>query len=489
MTRPWEPIADYREGEVEALKNEDLYALARLWEEQRAELERRDTFQAFNDRLRREWCIETGLLERLYTIDRGVTRILIERGLDAALIPHRSADRDPVEIAAILRDHEESYEFLMDLIGGRSLTTSYIKELHALTTRNQRSTVGQDPQGHHHTIPLRRGEFKLNPNNPQRPDGTLHLYCPPLQVEGEMERLLSLHHQHHAAGVPPEVEAAWLHHRFTQIHPFQDGNGRLARSLASLALLRARWFPLVIRDFNGERARYLSALGAADQGDLQPLTRLFAERQKIAFIQALGIARDVTQASRVDQHIRAIREQLQARHQDQQAQWSHAHALATCLQSQLQHRMQEVGLDLETQLRPLLPHLRASVDVEPHGGRRSNYYRSQIIQTARYHNYFASWREFHAWTRLTLRLADRAELLVSFHVPGHDFRGVLAASACFYRRADSEGGSAEITDLTPLGPDIFQWTYQEAERPLTLRFHDWTEQILNEALTVWRQLL
>jgi len=23
---------------------------------------------------------------------------------------------------------------------------------------------------------------------------------------------------------PPEIEAAWLHHRFTQIHPFQDGN-------------------------------------------------------------------------------------------------------------------------------------------------------------------------------------------------------------------------------------------------------------------------
>ena len=31
-----------------------------------------------------------------------------------------------------------------------------------------------------------------------------------------------------------EIEATWLHHRFTQIHPFQDGNGRVARALASL---------------------------------------------------------------------------------------------------------------------------------------------------------------------------------------------------------------------------------------------------------------
>lgn len=52
-------------------------------------------------------------------------------------------------------------------------------------------------------------------------------------LDGEME-------------VSPEVEAAWLHHRFTQIHPFQDGNGRIARLLASLVFIKAGWFPLVV---------------------------------------------------------------------------------------------------------------------------------------------------------------------------------------------------------------------------------------------------
>ena len=47
-------------------------------------------------------------------------------------------------------------------------------------------------------------------------------------------------------GVPVEVEAAWLHHRFTQIHPYQDGNGRVARALASLLFIKAGWFPVVV---------------------------------------------------------------------------------------------------------------------------------------------------------------------------------------------------------------------------------------------------
>ncbi len=79
-----------------------------------------------------------------------------------------------------------------------------------------------------------------------RPDGLIHEYCPPEQVTSEMDRLIELHREHQIGEIPPEVEAAWLHHRFTQIHPFQDGNGRIARCLASLVFIQAKWFPLVL---------------------------------------------------------------------------------------------------------------------------------------------------------------------------------------------------------------------------------------------------
>ena len=109
---------------------------------------------------------------------------------------------------------------------------------------HQETVEGIDSLGRIASIPLLRGAYKKLPNNPLRQDGTVHEYCPPEQVDSEMDRLIALHHQHQNNGVPPEVEAAWLHHRFAQIHPFQDGNGRIARALATLVLVKAGWFPL-----------------------------------------------------------------------------------------------------------------------------------------------------------------------------------------------------------------------------------------------------
>ena len=83
------------------------------------------------------------------------------------------------------------------------------------------------------------------------------------------------------AGVSPDVLAAWVHHRFTQIHPFQDGNGRVARLLATLIFIRAEWLPLVVgRD---DRVRYLDAFEAADKGEFLPLVAFFDTLQRVGF--------------------------------------------------------------------------------------------------------------------------------------------------------------------------------------------------------------
>ena len=121
--------------------------------------------------------------------------------------------------------------------------------------------------------------WKKLPNNVVLEDGSLFEFCPAEQVEGEMDRLIALHIDHEAKGVSPDVEAAWLHHRFTLIHPFVDGNGRVARSLASLVLLKHEWFPLVVT--RSDKGAYLSAIRQADQGDLKPLTTLMGDLQRL----------------------------------------------------------------------------------------------------------------------------------------------------------------------------------------------------------------
>ncbi|MBC7462287.1 MAG: Fic family protein, partial [Thermoleophilia bacterium] len=252
----------YDEATVEAVRGS--------WGELRAGLDP-DTLETLDARLRRRWSIETGLIEGLYTIDRGITRTLIEHGLHADLIGHGSSDVSGIELVTVVQDHDDAFELLVQIVAHeRPLTTSFIKELHALLTRHEDSTVAKEAgTGRLVRIPLLRGEWKQQPNNPERPDGTVHEYAPVLDVSSEMSNLVDWHSGHKHSHVESVIEAAWLHHRFTQIHPFQDGNGRVARSLASVVLLRNGLLPHVVdRD---ERVRYIAALEAADDGDLNPL--------------------------------------------------------------------------------------------------------------------------------------------------------------------------------------------------------------------------
>ena len=83
----WTPIADLPENFLD-LASDELSPLAEIWSEQSERLKETETLVQFNQRLGREWAIETGIIENLYSIDRGVTQLLIERGIEASLIPH-----------------------------------------------------------------------------------------------------------------------------------------------------------------------------------------------------------------------------------------------------------------------------------------------------------------------------------------------------------------------------------------------------------------
>ena len=287
----WRPIEDLPSG-WQDLADADLHRLAGDWRTMRQGLGAEGAIAEFNERLKREWAIETGLIERVYTLTRGITEVLIEHGLREELIPSSATDRDPALVLDMLKAHAAAVDGLFDFVRReRQLSTSYIKELHAVLLAHQETASGRDIFGRRVGMPLIRGDYKKRPNNPVRPDGLVHEYCPPEQVASEMDRLLAMHLKHGERGVPPEVEGAWLHHRFVQIHPFQDGNGRVARALATLVMIRAQWFPLVVTD--AARAEYIDALEMADAGDLRPLVRLFSDIQMRAFAGAIDAARGV----------------------------------------------------------------------------------------------------------------------------------------------------------------------------------------------------
>ena len=139
--------------------------------------------------------------------------------------------------------------------------------------------------GRHFPIPLVHGEFKKRPNNPSI-DGTTFLYCPPEQVDSEMNNLIALYHSE-MKDAHVIAKAAWLHHAFVTIHPFQDGNGRVARLLASLVLIQDNLFPLTVERTN--RKQYIDALEQADVGNYQVFADVITNDQIISMKIMSGI--------------------------------------------------------------------------------------------------------------------------------------------------------------------------------------------------------
>ncbi len=189
------------------------------------------------------WNPRTGIIENVYDVDRGVTQTLIDHGFRAELLVHGSTNRPRDFVLQLLNDHKQALEDIFDFVRrGRPLSTSFVKELHAVLLRSQQTTEAVDALGQTVEVPLTKGDWKQKPNDPLR-DGVLHRYCSPEQAASEMDRLVAMHTSHDSQGVPPEVQAARLHHRFTQIHPFQDGNGRPARAITSSILIKHDLFP------------------------------------------------------------------------------------------------------------------------------------------------------------------------------------------------------------------------------------------------------
>lgn len=82
----------------------------------------------------------------------------------------------------------------------------------------------------------------------------------PFSVNDEMERFIQWYDTE-AQALHPIERAAMVHILFVGIHPFIDGNGRIARLLLNLELMKAGYPPIIIKKEN--RLKYYNALDKA----------------------------------------------------------------------------------------------------------------------------------------------------------------------------------------------------------------------------------
>jgi Fic family protein len=482
----WKPI-DNLPLNWQKIASGELPPLVIVWNEQAQRLRLSGEFRTFMERLQREIAIETGIIERLYNLDRGVTRLLIEQGINESLIPHGMTNRPVKQVVSLIQDQEAAIEGLFDFVGGqRTLSTFYIKQLHQLLTQSQESTEALIPStGQIIQVPLIQGDWKQQPNNPMRVDGSIHEYCPPEQVSSEMDQLIEWHHQHQIQQIPPEVEAAWLHHRFTQIHPFQDGNGRVARCLASLVFIQAGWFPLVLtRD---DRAVYIEASEQADQGNLTSLVNLFSKSQKQAFIRSLGLSEQIlSETRRAQAVIASIADKLkQNQSATIQERCQKAESLATNLFKIASARLNDIEDEIKLSVQSLVDDAQIFTVSSFNNDAKSYSHRYQIVEVAKKLKYFANLRPYHTWIQLVIDVESSTIILISFHVLGHEYRGLLVCSACAYHRDNMEEGEWNISDIQPLTDSLFQFSYADEESNLVERFKKWLENVVVTGLEYW----
>lgn len=83
------------------------------------------------------------------------------------------------------------------------------------------------------------GEYKSRPNSVLTATGEVFSYASPEETPAFMTSLVDWYNLEADKGILTPVElAALLHYRYIRIHPFEDGNGRIARLLVNFVLHR-----------------------------------------------------------------------------------------------------------------------------------------------------------------------------------------------------------------------------------------------------------
>jgi hypothetical protein len=123
---------------------------------------------------------------------------------------------------------------------------------------------------------LRLGEYKTADNCTTKSDGTIHRYARASDTGTELEHLVEVMRSDDFTHAHPSLQAAYVHLGLAAIHPFADGNGRVARAVGSALLQSKTGMPLII--YADQRNQYLTALERADGRDYGPFARFIFDR-------------------------------------------------------------------------------------------------------------------------------------------------------------------------------------------------------------------
>ena len=143
------------------------------------------------------------------------------------------------------------------------LTVNFIRTLHHILLREDYTVYKQLRNSQQTSYVIHAGQYKTRPNSVITRYGDRFEYALPEETPALMTDLVDWYNIAESEGKLSPVElAALFHYRYIRIHPFEDGNGRIARLLVNYILARHGYPMIVVRSRN--KSDYLEALHAAD---------------------------------------------------------------------------------------------------------------------------------------------------------------------------------------------------------------------------------
>ena len=143
------------------------------------------------------------------------------------------------------------------------LTQNFIRQLHKMLLREDFTVYRELPGGQQASYVIHAGTYKTRPNSVITRYGDRFEYASPEETAALMTDLVDWYNEEESKGKLSPVElAALFHYRYIRIHPFEDGNGRIARLLVNYIFARHN-YPMIVVRSRGKK-EYLEALHKAD---------------------------------------------------------------------------------------------------------------------------------------------------------------------------------------------------------------------------------
>jgi len=193
-----------------------------------------------------EWTYNSNSIEG-NTLTLRETKMIIEEGFT---IKGKSL-REHFEAV----NHQEAIEYVQQLANEKyQLSSKDILEVHSLVLNK----IEKDFAGRFRTSGVRISGANFVPPNA-------------LKVSALIDELIEWANKE-SKKLHPIIRSTIFHHRFVHIHPFFDGNGRSARLMFNLLLMKEGYPPAII--LKNDRKKYYDALNKANTGDYSKLLLL-----------------------------------------------------------------------------------------------------------------------------------------------------------------------------------------------------------------------